>query len=81
MSALETTTTAAGIMRILFTAPASRANGPALFLDRDGVINEQIDGSYVTDWSQFQFVPGIAEALAALRYASASICSNHSSLS
>ncbi len=66
MLVLETTTTAAGIMRILFTDPAGRDKGPALFLDRDGVINEQVDGSYVTDWSQFHFVPGIPEALAAL---------------
>lgn len=53
-------------MRILFTDPASSGEGPALFFDRDGVINEQIDGSYVTDWSRFQFVPGILEAMAAL---------------
>lgn len=34
-----------------------------LFLDRDGVINEQIIGGYVLDFSQFVFVPGAIEAL------------------
>ncbi|MFB3813629.1 MAG: HAD-IIIA family hydrolase [Terriglobales bacterium] len=39
---------------------------PAIFLDRDGVINEQITGTYVTDPSQFRFVAGMPEAIARL---------------
>ncbi len=34
-----------------------------LFLDRDGVINKNIDGSYVLDWDQFEFLPGVLETL------------------
>ena len=34
-----------------------------LFLDRDGVINEELLGSYVTDWSEFKFCDGAEEAL------------------
>jgi histidinol-phosphate phosphatase family protein len=38
----------------------------SLFLDRDGVINEEIKGSYVTDWKEFTFYEGTREALADL---------------
>jgi histidinol-phosphate phosphatase family protein len=34
-----------------------------LFLDRDGVINTRILGGYVQKWEQFEFVPGVPEAL------------------
>lgn len=34
-----------------------------LFLDRDGVINEEVVGSYVTDWSEFHFCEGALEAI------------------
>lgn len=34
-----------------------------LFLDRDGVINKNIDGSYVLDWEQFDFLPGVLETI------------------
>ena len=34
-----------------------------LFLDRDGVINKKIDGDYVRNWSQFEFLPNVIEAL------------------
>ncbi len=37
-----------------------------LFLDRDGVINEEVVGSYVTSWEEFQFCPGALDALARL---------------
>lgn len=41
-----------------------------LFLDRDGVINRQIIGGYVTSKDEFEFLPGVKDALAklALRY-------------
>jgi D-glycero-D-manno-heptose 1,7-bisphosphate phosphatase len=38
---------------------------PAIFLDRDGVINENRD-DHVKSWSEFQFIPGAIEAIAEL---------------
>jgi histidinol-phosphate phosphatase family protein len=35
----------------------------SLFLDRDGVINERIVGSYVREVSEFHFLPGVQEAI------------------
>jgi histidinol-phosphate phosphatase family protein len=35
-----------------------------LFLDRDGVINKRIEGGYVTTPDQFEFLPGVTEAIA-----------------
>lgn len=34
-----------------------------LFLDRDGVINERIMGGYVTNPNEFNFLPGVLEAI------------------
>lgn len=34
-----------------------------LFLDRDGVINDRIVGSYVRNWSEFEFLDGVLEAM------------------
>lgn len=34
-----------------------------LFLDRDGVINRRIVDGYVKTWSQFEFLPGVPDAL------------------
>ncbi len=39
-------------------------NNWTLFLDRDGVINEEITGSYITRWEDFVFSSGAREALA-----------------
>jgi histidinol-phosphate phosphatase family protein len=55
-----------GILRFLFSEPSSGDSSPAIFLDRDGVINKQIFGGYVTEWSQFEFVDGIKRTLAEL---------------
>lgn len=38
-------------------------SGWTLFLDRDGVINRRIVGGYVKDWKDFEFLPGVIEAL------------------
>lgn len=38
-------------------------NDWTLFLDRDGVINRRIMDSYVTSWDEFEFLPGVLEAL------------------
>src|SRR5580692_57746 len=51
------------MLEIVFSKKASSGRGPAIFLDRDGVINCRRPGDYVLDWSQFEFVPGIREAL------------------
>jgi D-glycero-D-manno-heptose 1,7-bisphosphate phosphatase len=42
---------------------------PAVFLDRDGVINENLEGRYVNAWSEFRFLPGAIESIAALNQA------------
>ena len=39
---------------------------PALFLDRDGVINRKIDGDYVRDLDSFEILPGVLEAVTSL---------------
>lgn len=42
----------------------------AVFLDRDGVINKKMpEGQYVTKWEDLQFLPGVANAIAALKEA------------
>jgi len=41
-----------------------------VFLDRDGVLNRKLpEGEYVTDWKQFQWLPGAAEAVARMNSA------------
>jgi D-glycero-D-manno-heptose 1,7-bisphosphate phosphatase len=45
--------------------PAPRR--PALFLDRDGVLNE--DHGYVSRWEDFRWIPGAREAVAAFNRA------------
>jgi histidinol-phosphate phosphatase family protein len=42
------------------------ARVPAVFLDRDGVINRRRP-DHVKTWDEFEFLPGALEALAALR--------------
>jgi D-glycero-D-manno-heptose 1,7-bisphosphate phosphatase len=38
-----------------------------VFLDRDGVLNRKMpEGEYVTRWDQFELLPGVPEAIAAL---------------
>ncbi len=34
-----------------------------LFLDRDGVINKRPPGDYVKTWEEFEFLPGVLDAL------------------
>ena len=34
-----------------------------LFLDRDGVVNRRIVDDYVKSWEQFEFLPGVVDAL------------------
>lgn len=51
------------MLRILFREIDRAVKGPAIFIDRDGVINCRRHGDYVLDWSQFIFMPGIRKAL------------------
>ncbi len=51
-------------LEILWKIIFSKSN--ALFLDRDGVINRQIENGYVTDWDDFVFLPNVLEALSIL---------------
>jgi len=44
-----------------------------VFLDRDGVINENLDNDYVKLWDQFRFLPKAKEAIKALTDAGWSI--------
>lgn len=53
-------------MRFILTTRPTTGTRPAIFLDRDGVINHRTLGGYVTNWRQFKFIPGIKTALAQL---------------
>ena len=47
--------------------PAGKGSGlGAVFLDRDGVINENVDGDYVRSWERLRLLPGAVEAIAEL---------------
>ena len=37
-----------------------------LFLDRDGVINKKLDGTYVMNPKQFEILPGVSDAIGVL---------------
>jgi D-glycero-D-manno-heptose 1,7-bisphosphate phosphatase len=51
------------VIRIAFTEIKKGPERPAIFIDRDGVINERRPGGYVLNWPQFVFMPGIRAAL------------------
>lgn len=51
------------MLQIVFAEKKLDVPGPAIFLDRDGVINCRRAGDYVLNWSQFLFVSGIQAAL------------------
>jgi len=38
----------------------------ALFLDRDGVVNRKLENAYVRDWDEYEFLPGVLNALRTL---------------
>ncbi len=40
------------------------ADADTLFLDRDGVLNRHLEGDYVKSWDEWEWMPGILEALA-----------------
>ncbi len=41
-------------------------NNKTVFLDRDGVINENRNNDYVKKWDEFKFLPGVREAIKTL---------------
>jgi D-glycero-D-manno-heptose 1,7-bisphosphate phosphatase len=47
----------------LFRDLPAAGRRPAIFLDRDGVINERIIDGYVTNWHEFRFIAGAEQAL------------------
>ena len=51
------------MLRIVFFNDKKKVRRPALFIDRDGVINCRRPGDYVLSWSQFVFESGIREAM------------------
>jgi D-glycero-D-manno-heptose 1,7-bisphosphate phosphatase len=51
------------MLRIDFSNGKTNPEGPAIFIDRDGIINCRRQDDYVLDFSQFVFVPGIRSAL------------------
>jgi D-glycero-D-manno-heptose 1,7-bisphosphate phosphatase len=52
------------LLQFIFTnGKVKKVRGPALFIDRDGVINCRRPGDYVMNWSQFIFMPGIRKAM------------------
>jgi D-glycero-D-manno-heptose 1,7-bisphosphate phosphatase len=51
------------LLRMRFSGDRLHLPGPAIFLDRDGVINCRRPASYIVNWSEFLFVPGIQAAL------------------
>jgi len=51
------------LLQIVFTKRKAAVKGPAIFIDRDGVINRRRPDDYVLNSSQFVFVPGIRAAL------------------
>ncbi len=42
-------------------------SGKKIFLDRDGVINKKRPNDYVKNWAEFEFLPGVIEALQLLK--------------
>lgn len=54
-------------MNILDNKPTFDKNW-TLFLDRDGVINVESVGSYITSWDEFQFHDGVLDALRSLSH-------------
>lgn len=51
------------MLKFIYINGKKEVKGPALFIDRDGVINCRRPEDYVLNWSQFIFIPGIREAL------------------
>lgn len=55
-----------GILRAIVRQSSLARQSPAILVDRDGVVNERIFGSYIAQWSEFRFIVGMIAALASL---------------
>lgn len=44
----------------------NKLNHRTLFLDRDGVINQKLDGDYIKSWDEFKFCENVLESIAEL---------------
>ena len=62
----STVTAHDGMLRLFFSKPLHRRFSPAIFVDRDGIINERIVEGYVTHWEKFRFLEGIERVLTQL---------------
>jgi len=51
------------LLKIVFLSEVPAQKGPAIFIDRDGVINCRRPDDYVLSFSQFVFMPGIRTVL------------------
>jgi D-glycero-D-manno-heptose 1,7-bisphosphate phosphatase len=69
LSFLPVSETDTAVRAAATAGPSREGPRPAVFLDRDGVINENLAGRYVEDWATFRFLPGAVEAVAALKRA------------
>jgi D-glycero-D-manno-heptose 1,7-bisphosphate phosphatase len=58
-----------GILAFISNAADQSRLSPTVFLDRDGVLNKRIENGYVTQWSEFRFLPRTKPALRSLRNA------------
>src|ERR1700680_3624189 len=58
-----------GVLSFRSLLPGPPGLMPAVFLDRDGVVNRHTPGEYVTRWAEFKILPGVPNALRRLRRA------------
>ena len=58
-----------GVLSFRSSLPGPPGLMPAVFLDRDGVVNRHTPGEYVTRWAEFKILPGVPQALRRLRRA------------
>lgn len=56
-----------GILFLIRADYAEAKPRAAVFLDRDGVLNQRIPGGYVTKWSEFVLLSGVFDAVRRLR--------------
>lgn len=56
-----------GILSVCRDDVVTTPSRPAIFLDRDGVLNRRIVDGYVTRWAEFKVLPGVHAALRVLR--------------